>query len=253
MTFLLKRAFRNRMNMSQTPSCVFIAGATGYTGRAVVQACCAAGLHTVAHVRPDSPLRAAWEQRFAAWGAEADSTPWAPGALAARLEQLRPSCVFALLGTTQQRARREGLRDGYEEVDYSLTAMLIDAAARAQTPRFVYLSAAGVGPNRGAYVEARYKAEQKLRASGLPYIIARPGLITGDRDESRPLEAVVATFGKPIAGLLTRVGARRAAAWATPMTGTQLAQALVREALAPRADAVVLEPVELQSIKPFHE
>lgn len=226
---------------------VFIAGATGYTGRSVVQACRAAGLRTVAHVRPDSSQRALWEERFAAWGAEADSTPWEPAAMTARLAELQPSCVFSLLGTTRKQARRDGLRDRYKEVDYGLTAMLIDAATLPHKPRFVYLSAAGVGPNRGAYIEARYKAEQKLRSSSLPYVIARPGLITGDRSESRPLEAIVAAVCRPVAALLKLIGARRTAAWVTAMTGTQLGQAIVREALMPRSDAVVLEPVELQS------
>jgi nucleoside-diphosphate-sugar epimerase len=226
----------------------FVAGATGYAGSAVVRACVDAGLHTVAHVRPSSPQRAVWEQRFGEWGAEADSTPWNPERLSTRLLELGPSYVFALLGTMPGPARREGIRNRFDQVDYGLTAMLIDAAAPATRPRFVYLSAAGAAPGRGTYLDARYRAEEKLRASGMLHVIARPGLITGDRPESRPLEDVVAALCRPTAALLRLVGAARAAAWITPMTGDELATAMISSALSAGADSVVLEPIELQRI-----
>jgi nucleoside-diphosphate-sugar epimerase len=233
------------MSTSNAKPVAFIAGATGYTGRAVVQACVAAGLRTVAHVRPDSSQRAEWEQRFKSWGAEPDATPWEPAAMNARFAELQPDYVFALLGTTTKRARREGITDRYMKIDYGLTAMLIDAAAPLKQPRFVYLSAAGVGPNRGAYIEARFLAEQKLRASGLPFIIARPGLITGDREESRPAETIAAAVLRPMAAMLRVVGARRVAAWVSVISGTQLGQALVREALAAKSADIELQPVDL--------
>lgn len=181
-------------------------------------------------------------------GAEVDTTPWELPAFVARFAELKPEVVFGLLGTTTSRARREGLTDRYLRIDYGLTAMLIDAATPLPRPRFVYLSAVGVAPNRGAYIEARYRAEQKLYASGLPYVVARPGLITGDREESRPMENLFAALCRPAARVARLAGSAHFAAWLTPMTGDELARAIVKEALQPRSEAVVLEPADLQAL-----
>ena len=48
----------------------FIAGATGYTGQAVVRTLRAQGIATTAHVRPDSPRLAEHTETFEALGAE---------------------------------------------------------------------------------------------------------------------------------------------------------------------------------------
>ena len=98
-----------------TAARVFVAGATGYTGREVVRACAERGVETVAHVRPDSTSRDEWERRFAAMGARADATPWEPQAMRATLAALRPTHVFALLGTTQARSKRAALTSGRVE------------------------------------------------------------------------------------------------------------------------------------------
>ena len=84
---------------------VFVAGATGYTGREVVRRCAELGAETVAHVRPDSARIHEWERRFGALGARVDATPWELQAMCATLVRLRPTHVFALLGTTRARAR----------------------------------------------------------------------------------------------------------------------------------------------------
>lgn len=47
----------------------FVAGATGYTGRAVVAELRALGLETTAHIRPNSPQRERWTREFADLGA----------------------------------------------------------------------------------------------------------------------------------------------------------------------------------------
>ena len=89
--------------------------------------------------------------------------------------------LFALLGTTRRRARVEGLEAAaaYEGIDLGLTAMLIDALrASEQRPRFVYLSSLGARPDSGnAYLDARWRTEERLRESGLPCAIA-PSFVT---------------------------------------------------------------------------
>jgi len=229
----------------------FVAGATGYTGREVVRVARERGLRVVAHVRPDSPTAAAWGSRFLALGAEPDSTPWRPEAMAATLSRIRPDVVFALLGTTRARGRTAASRgavETYETVDHGLTRLLLDAAvACGGHPRFVYLSAVGVSPGaRNPYLAARARLEADLRASGLPFTVARPSFITGpDRDEDRPLERVGASVGDGLAAILSRVGVRSAERWRSTRPAV-LAGALVRLALDPVAAGAVVESESLR-------
>ncbi len=212
----------------------FVAGATGYTGREVVRLLHEARVRTFAHVRPDSPQLEAWRARFGALGATVDTTPWDEASMTETLRRLRPSAVFALLGTTRRRGRaaaRAGGVEDYRTVDYGLTHLLLRAAvASGAHPRFVDLSSTGVREAvRQPYLAARAQVEAELRASGLPFTIARPSFITGpDRGEPRPLERVAAAAADAVLDLASRVGARRLAARYRSTTGTALAAALVR-------------------------
>lgn len=225
----------------------FVTGATGYTGREVVRVLRESRIPTVAHVRPDSPRLAEWRARFGALGAEIDTTPWDAQAMAATLARVRPAIVFALLGTTRRRAREaagRGTSESYASVDHGLTRLLLEAAVTsAAHPRFVYLSSAGVREGtRNAYLDARARVERALRASGLPFVIARPAIVTGpDRDEQRPLERAAALAADAALGLAARLGARRLAARWRSINGAALAAALVRLALDPAAGGRVHE------------
>ena len=229
----------------------FVAGATGYTGRAVVRASARRGAGTLAHVRPDSARLADWTARFRAMGAEVDITPWEPAALTATLRALAPAEVYALLGTTRHRAQGEGLQatEAYERVDYGLTVMLLEAVvATGLRPRFVYLSAAGADRGSGgAYMQARVRAEAAIRASGLSWTIARPSWITGaDRDESRPGERVGAAVTDALMAVAGVLGARRLRARYASTTNEALAAALVRLAADPAAQDRVFESEALR-------
>lgn len=230
----------------------FVAGATGYTGREVVRELAERGVRTLAHVRPDSPRLDAWRERFGALGAEVDTTPWTHDAMAARMAELAPTHVFALLGTTLKRARRaaaEGRVEDYEAVDFGLTKLLLDAVRDSGLrPRFVYLSSAGASPRaRGAYMQVRWRVEEALRDSGLPYTIARPSFITGpDRDETRPGERIGAAVADGLLSVATMFGGRRLAARYRSTSNTALARALVARALDPAAENAVLESEELR-------
>ena len=223
-----------------TDSLAFVAGATGYTGRAVVEVLVARGVRTVAHVRPDSSQRAEWTERWQQQGAEVDATPWEPAALGETLTRLRPTLVFALLGTTRARAKREGRGavEAYETIDYGMTMMLRDAAqACGCRPRFVYVSMAALPQSsRNPYVDVRIRVERALREGTLPYTIARPAIITGGRDEPRLGEAIGASVidgALAFAGLL---GARRLRDRYRSMTNVELARGLVRAAMDPACE-----------------
>lgn len=215
----------------------FVAGATGYTGRAVVAELRARGVDTYAHVRPDSPRLDEWRRRFGELGAHVDTTAWTAEAMAPRLAELRPSHVFALLGTTRARARRDGA--GYDAVDLGLTLLLLGATPPGA--RFVYLSAIGAdAQSANAYLAVRGKVEDRLRASGNEWVSARPSFITGDdREEPRRGERFAA---RALDGLLAgaaALGARAARAKWASMTGEELARGLVAAAYDPVVQGVV--------------
>jgi uncharacterized protein YbjT (DUF2867 family) len=186
---------------------VFVTGATGFVGRAVVPALVGQGARVVAHVRPDSARLAEWRQRFAAMGAEVDATPWETPALTVTRATLQPSHVYFLGGTTRARARGEGLTgDRYQAVDYGLCKMLVDAAvACGSRPRVVLLSSIGVSARSSApYLRAHWQSEELVRGSGLPWLIARPSFISGPgRDDARPAERIGAAVAD---GLLAVTG-----------------------------------------------
>lgn len=231
---------------------MFVAGATGYTGREVVRECRARGLETVAHVRPDSSSLASWQRRFEELGARVDSTAWNLDALTATLTELQPRQVYSLLGTTRARGKAQtgsAVADSYEAVDYGLSVMLLEAAvACGSKPRFVYLSAMGAGGRpMNAYMDVRKRVEAAVRGSELPYLIARPGFITGsDRDEWRAGERIAASIGDATLGLLGRLGAKQLATRYTSMTGAELARAMVELS---SADENASQIVEVEQLK----
>lgn len=226
---------------------VFVAGATGLTGRSVVRHAVQAGLTTIAHVRPDSSRLDDWRARFGALGAAVDTAPWTAEGMTDAMRTHRPDRVFALLGTTRKRAAAGG--GDYEAVDYGLTVMLIDAmrAAELSSSRLVYLSSEGVGPTaRGAYLKVRWRVEQHLEASGLAWTIARPSFIIGPRDQSRPGESIGAAFADGVLGVARALGARRTADRYRSITGDQLAAGLVRAAVADDAAGRILSSADLR-------
>lgn len=233
-------------------STAIVFGATGYTGRAVVPALRKQGFDVVAHVRPSSSRRDALTQEFEAVGATVAAVEWDSTAIRALVASTQPTLAFGLLGITRASAKREAKRTRgdtptYEEVDFGLTAMAIDAcSAEAPNVRFVYLSSIGTSASAsGAYLQARWKTEQHLRNSGLDFTIARPSFITGDRDESRPAEAVGAAIVGAGLSIARALGAKKLAKRYDARTNDELAAALVSAATNPSARNQTLESEDL--------
>lgn len=227
----------------------FVAGATGYTGREVVRALRDRGVRTVAHVRPGSRDRDAWRERFESLGAEVDLTAWEEASMVATFERLRPTLVFALLGTTRARAKADAA--SYDTVDHGLTAMLMTASATLEPPpRFIYLSSAGAPkkePAAKSYMHARWQVEKELNESQLPFVIARPSIITGtDRDDDRPGERIGAAVANGALGALGLFGMKRLRDRYQSTTNVTLAEALVRLALDESRARAVVESEELR-------
>ena len=216
----------------------FIAGATGYTGQHLVREAAQHGMHTVAHIRPDSSQRERCTKEFESHGALIDTSPWEEEALVEAFQVHQPTHIFALLGTTKKRGRHaksQGLEtEDYETIDYGLSAMLLRATQRAAPEaRFIYLSSRGVSPtSRLPYLAVRARLEAELRDSGLHYLIARPGFITGsDRGEFRMGERTAAVLSDGILGMARILGARRLHANHASLSGETLAKGLAAAGL----------------------
>ncbi|MEM6791209.1 MAG: epimerase, partial [Myxococcota bacterium] len=223
--------------------------------REVVRQGQAAGCRVVAHIRPESPRRTRWAAQFSSLGAEVDVTEWAPDAIGATLARVRPTHVFALLGTTWARSRREvaeGRGDvNYESVDYRLTRMLIDGCRRLPTPPcFLYVSSMGFGsyvPHE-RYLGVRRRIEAELGRLSMPHVIVRPSFITGpDRDEFRPGERLGAAVADRALNVVGWLGGRKLRDRYQSLDNVALAAALLRLALDPHAQGRIVEADELRS------
>ncbi len=235
----------------------FVAGATGYTGLAVVRKLAEDGVETIAHVRPDSPELDERKSRFAGFGAQTDATAWRLDSMTDTLARLRPEVVFCCIGTTMKRKRRLKKAGGdpeqatHEAVDYGLTALIAQAARDSGVaPRFVYVSAIGAGPKAtGSYMKARYKAEQAVIDSGLPYVIARPAFIAGsDREEKRPLEHFGASALDGVLAAAAGVGLGKLQKRYRSINAEGLASALVKLGFDPKAENRIVEHAELLEV-----
>lgn len=71
----------------------------------------------------------------------------------------------------------------FDAVHHVGTRNVIEAAKRARIQRFVHMSALGVRENGVAeYQRSKWKGEEEVRRSGIPYCILRPSLIFGPGD-----------------------------------------------------------------------
>ncbi|PKN56250.1 MAG: epimerase [Deltaproteobacteria bacterium HGW-Deltaproteobacteria-14] len=232
-----------------TPRVAFVAGATGYTGQAVVRHLVGLGVRAIAHVRPDSSRHSEWHSEFTSLGAEVCSAAWSGAELTEAVRDLGATEVYGLVGTTMKRARELGRRGGdaaaasHDAVDFGLTKHLVDACVAAGTrPWLVYLSSVGASPSaRGSYLRARGRAEAAVEASGLPWTTLRASFITGpDRGESRPAERASAAVGDGVLALAALFGGRRLRDRYRSVTADDLAGLLVALPGQPEREGAVL-------------
>lgn len=235
----------------------FVAGATGYTGREVVRLLGERGIETHMHVRPDSSQLDRWTEYASSCGVHLDTTPWRSQAFDARFQALKPTHIFALLGTTKARARKVGRSGGnadmntYETVDYGLTMELFEAGLKMdETPRFVYLSSAGSSPNAaGAYLKVRHRIESALEVSYVNHVSIRPSFITGSgRDDGRPMERVGAALSDRFLGVAALLGAGKLRDRYQSITNTQLAKAVIHYGLLGQGSPAVVEGESLHDV-----
>jgi uncharacterized protein YbjT (DUF2867 family) len=145
--------------------------------------------------------------------------------------------------------------DPYLAVDLALTQAGIAAARPLEPPpRLVYLSSMGAAPGaRGAYLRSRWKAEDMVRTSGLPWTICRAPLVSArGRDEARPLERLAEPVLAAASGLLRALGLSHAAERLRPTSAAELAHGLVHAAHNYTTIGRVLEAEELRFRTAIH-
>ena len=162
---------------------VAVAGGTGFVGGAIAKELVARGnrvvvlTHRVA-ARPTPSLGLPFH---AAEVRSADVTR--PESLAAALEGVDALVISLAFPNSPIEAPRRGRT--FEKVDAAGTEALARAAATAGVGRLVYISGAGAAPDAPRHwFRAKWRAEQAIRASGIPYTIFRPSWIYGPGDKS---------------------------------------------------------------------
>lgn len=87
--------------------------------------------------------------------------------------------VVNLIGILNEKGDRG---DGFERVFVRITDALIDAMQRMGVRRLLQMSALNAGRGESHYLQARGRAEQHVRASGLDWTLLRPSVIAGPGD-----------------------------------------------------------------------
>jgi uncharacterized protein YbjT (DUF2867 family) len=97
--------------------------------------------------------------------------------------------VLIALGTTMKKA---GSKAAFRAVDYDAVLAVAKVAREAGATRVGVVSSVGASPqSRAFYTRTKGEAEEALKALGFPTtVIARPSILDGDRQESRPGERV---------------------------------------------------------------
>ena len=91
-----------------------------------------------------------------------------------------------------------GSLEGQREVDYGLNLSLAKAAKEAEVKVYVLISSAGASANSmSPYLKLKAEIEEAVKELGFPHtVLMRPGLLVGDRKETRLTEAVLQIVAK---------------------------------------------------------
>ena len=171
---------------------VLVTGATGFVGREVVRALCSLGLDVRGLVRTPGRERVLEGQRVDVhYGNVKD-----PAALKAAFYDV--DVVVHLVAVIRERGATT-----FDSVNRLATQSVLEAAKHEAVKYFVHVSAIGAADDpRYPYLHSKWKAEQAVIESGIPYTIVRPSIMFGAGDEfMNPLAALVRLFpGVPLAG-----------------------------------------------------
>jgi NADH dehydrogenase len=174
---------------------IFVTGATGFVGRAVIRALQAHGYAVRCLVRRGSEA--------ALKGLEALERVQGDVLAQPTLEQGMAGCdtVIHLVGIIRE---RPAMASTFERIHVQGTANVLDAAVATGVRRYLHMSALGSRPAaRSRYHRTKWAAEDAVRGCPLAWTVFRPSIIYGRGDE----------FVNMLAGLVGRYPV-------TPVIGT---------------------------------
>jgi len=176
---------------------VFVAGATGGTGRALVTNLQAQGYAVRAFVRDAGKARVVL----------GDNVEFITGDVR-DIDTIRPAMAGVTYAISAIGASRSDPENGPEAVDFGGVANLANAAAEAGVKQFVLVSSSGVTQEDHFLNKVmnnvllwKFKGEEALRNSGVPYTIVRPG---GLINTPGGKESLVFAQGDTTAGRISR-------------------------------------------------
>jgi NADH dehydrogenase len=160
------------------PGRVFVTGAAGFVGSAVVDELASRNLSIHALVHRRAP-----QTHAEVHPVEGDL--FDPAALDRGMQGC--SAVIHLVGIIMERPSR-GVT--FERIHFEGTKAVVDAAVRNGIKRYVHMSALGTRPDAVSnYHKTKFMAEEYVRASPLDWTILRPSMIHGARGEFMQMEA----------------------------------------------------------------
>lgn len=210
--------------MSVPSSSAAVIGSTGLVGSNILSTLLALEsfkpVHTITRRAPKAT------STFLNAVVDADTTKWAT-ALSAF--EPTPYTVFSALGTT--RAAAGGL-DNQWKIDHDLNIELAKAAKAAGVKTYVFISGAstrGLFSNWVPYSKMKNGVEDAIKELDFEHsIILKPGLILGEREQSRGGEAaaqsLVRSLGKISAGVRDKIGQEADVIAKAAVRAAQLAQ-----------------------------
>lgn len=147
---------------------VFVTGATGHMGRALIPTLAQRGHKVRALVRPGS------EHKLPG---HCEKVPGDALDAQSYLSHISPcDTLVHLVGVTHPNPSKA---DQFRNIDLKSIREALSAAKASGVRRIVYVSVAQPAPVMKAYVAARAKGEEMLRASGLNVTILRPWYVLG--------------------------------------------------------------------------
>ncbi|NBO37779.1 NAD-dependent epimerase/dehydratase family protein [bacterium] len=216
---------------------VVVAGATGLVGFELVkQLAMRSGLEITALVRriPQVDLTAVETRSPVNWRIFDFENPVEYAALA----QENFDVTYCCLGTTRRKA---GSAEAFRKVDLEFPQKLLEAVSKSHSI-FCLVSSVGADNPVGLYLQTKAQIENAVRQSGLRFVIVRPSLLLGERNEFRFAELVAQKFSKPFKNLWVNNFGKKLARYA-PIDAYQVAHAMINATLnqAPSPDGNVIE------------
>src|SRR4051794_7112157 len=160
---------------------VFLTGATGFVGKHMLERLLVEG-HAVRAALRSLPGQKARLVLHTQHLGRKDDFQWVHGDIVegTRLDEGMQGCdaVIHLVGIIVEKGTNT-----FERVHHLGTRNVVEAAKRTGVKRFVHMSALGVRADGVApYQTTKWKGEEEVRQSGIPFCILRPSLIFGQGD-----------------------------------------------------------------------